>query len=247
MNVSAAINAVAHQTLAAFFHSSAGLTINLSTQLPETETSAHYGNYAAPLVDAGNTGRYLTGNVTVPADTAWSATIYAVAGGNYSPLAAVPVQFTDFLTSAEQAELAAAAATAAEVVSQLAGKEITIVGVIPPASPALTLVAGDAYLAADGRAVTFSQGGNWPGNMTGWAVVLTAVISPNNPSTGNKTLAGNGTIPSPTPPGQLVSFEITEAMTAGLARGQWLYRVVASGNGTPADQATLVMGSLTIL
>src|SRR5579883_580281 len=106
---------------------------------------------------------------------------------------------------------------------------------------AVTLVAGMDYLAADGRALAFTDATNaWP-NLTGAAVTLQVYSA----FDGAVQYSKAGTLVSVGGPNQQIRFEPTAADTASFGRGAYhflVYAVLANGH-----RADLVRGSWAVV
>jgi hypothetical protein len=98
----------------------------------------------------------------------------------------------------------------------------------------VTIVSGDDYLNADGRALSWSSG-TWP-NLTGATVTLT-VRGPSR----NVLLTKTGAVPT----SNSVRFDLTKTDTA-LAAGTYPF-VVAAALATSSDEVTLVNGACTVV
>ncbi len=122
---------------------------------------------------------------------------------------------------------------------------VTISNPYDSSTQAITLVRGDAYLAADGRAidVTVSAGtGILPADITGSTVSLKLKFR-------STTVSIAGSITTPTGSSKVFRFEITAAQTAVLTVGnvyKWEIEVLIGGSATHA--VTLLSGSsLTVV
>ena len=113
------------------------------------------------------------------------------------------------------------------------------------------IVAKDACLAIDGRAISFAPlclpGVEWPDDLTGWTITFTATKTQYNISSGTATITQAGVIAQPSGD-QGVYVELPSSLTTGLApgwgtKGYW-YDVIAT-NGS--DRATLARGTMSVL
>lgn len=112
-----------------------------------------------------------------------------------------------------------------------------------------TIVAKDAYMAADGRAIAFAtqNGVDWPEDLTGWTITFTATKSQYNVSSGSSTITTTGTVAYATGQ-QAVYIELAESLTTGAAPGigtQGYFFDVIATNGS--DRATLAHGTMSVL
>lgn len=109
-----------------------------------------------------------------------------------------------------------------------------------PVSANLTLVRGDDYYNADGRAIAFVDSSlNWP-DLTGASVQLTLT-----PTGGGTAVTVSGTISSPTT-NKAVRFDLSAATTGGLVIGAGAYRYDVQAALTSTHKVTLARGSVTV-
>lgn len=113
----------------------------------------------------------------------------------------------------------------------------------------LNLTEKDVYSDADGRAFLFTapSGANWPPNLAGYTITLTAIRSSNNPNVGSPTATATGVVVTPQAPGQAFYVAMPSSFTTGLSLGQpgqgYTYDVIAT-NGS--DRVTLARGAIGV-
>jgi hypothetical protein len=161
-------------------------------------------------------------------DQAWTTGTGGGGGGGGDPLAsAVPGSY--------------APGTAGYRLGQIGAAEVTVTSPIA-ADGALTLVAGDDYSAADGRAIQIANtAGTWP-NLTGASVNLTAIRN------GTTILSFSGSIVTPTG-SQLVTFApARESLpTPSDAAESWEYLYGVQATLASGRRVTLQTGRLTLI
>jgi hypothetical protein len=133
-----------------------------------------------------------------------------------------------------------AAGTAGYVLGTLQGMEVNIVSPVAEDGD-VTIVRGDDYLAADGRALDFvNAAGTWP-NLTSAVIVLTARrrgCSALGPVAGSVITA--------TGPNQKVRVELTHTLTGSLAPAPPAYRYDVQATLSDGSIVTLQLGDLEV-
>ena len=110
----------------------------------------------------------------------------------------------------------------------------------------LTLVRGDDYFNADGRAPTWTAApGAWP-NLTGASISMQGKLSPSNENSGSASYTIAGVVAAAGTGTQTVYVEIPEATTAALAVGAMAYDYALIATLADGHVATLAQGNLTI-
>lgn len=142
-----------------------------------------------------------------------------------------------------------APATAASIAAALAALGTINFAIVAPIlqNTTMTIVAGDDYLNADNRAITFNaSAGIWP-NLSGATLQLTSKMLPSNTSTGSATWTATGTVVTSGTGAQSLYVEIPRATTTGLAPANagYDYAVVAT-LASSGDVVTLAMGVVTV-
>ena len=126
------------------------------------------------------------------------------------------------------------------VLGQLLAKSITFTGPVNPVTGQISLIRGDDYYAADGRALTFAVPyGSGNPNLTGAAVTFNLVST-----TGKVTASVTMAVANPGASNQSVSAELSSVQTNLLAFGQY----VAVGFAVLADGhiVTFLLGQCTV-
>lgn len=187
----------------------------------ELPTAADWASYALAMTEASTTGYYYG---SMPGSLA--AGLYGVAyfmqvGG--SPATTDPLvcgQSLDWSGTADTPVFSMYA-----LINTLAGKPITYTGPINPVTGAVTLIAGDDYLAANARALSFAlptTGGN--PDLTG-ATVTAAFYAISSPT---PALTTSTSIVSPGGSSQSVSVPLTAAQTGKLRAGKYTLVLAAT-------------------
>ncbi len=110
----------------------------------------------------------------------------------------------------------------------------------------ITIVAGDDYYNADGRALTWtSPPGVWP-NLTAATIALVGSLSPGTTGSGSKTYNIAGVVSAGGVGTQSVYVEIPKATTAALAIGAMAYDFALIATLSDGHLATLAQGTLTV-
>jgi hypothetical protein len=114
----------------------------------------------------------------------------------------------------------------------------------------LTIVREDVYGDADGRAFLFTAatGANWPANLSGWTITLTATKTAFNVNAGTTTATAAGVVVTASGAGQAFYVALPSSFTTGLALGTlqrgYAFDCVAT-NGS--DRVTLARGLMSVL
>jgi hypothetical protein len=135
-----------------------------------------------------------------------------------------------------------ASGTAGRVLGSLgviSAAQVVTVSPVSADGSSVTIVRGDDYLAADARALDWTDAGNhWP-DLTGATIAFTARRSPS-------VLTKAGSVVTPSGSSKSVRVELTAAETAALGTGPWNFDVQAT-LATTSHIVTLVLGTLTVL
>ena len=137
------------------------------------------------------------------------------------------------------------AASIAAAIQSLGDISFTLVSPVMQ-NGALTIVRGDDYFNADGRAITWTaSGGVWP-NLAGATIALVGSLSASAYSSGTKNYDVAGVVSESGSGTQAVYVELPESVTGSLAVGASAYDFALVATLADGHVATLAQGSLTV-
>jgi hypothetical protein len=211
------------------------------------------GSPAATDVNAGMIGGtvYWTGSgEAFPlASSAAAATNVLMAGSNLdanvTQWLATAVGLASGLPNVTAANMLSAGAIAAAI-QNLGAISFTLVSPIMQ-NGSISIVAGDDYYNADGRALTWtSSAGVWP-NLTGATIALTGNLSPSiPPNGGSRSYNVAGVVSAGGTGTQSVYVELPKATTIAMAVGAMAYDFALIATLSDGHLATLAQGTLTV-
>jgi len=208
----------------------------------EDYNAAHWTSYAITLTETGSTGEYAGSMPTaITALGVYDIIIFKRLGGSAAT--------TDTkITGASIGWDGSQEISILQVYSSLADGSITIATSNPIADDgSITIIRGDDYYNADGRALEWSttNATTWP-TLTGATITFTANKSASNDNIGGDTITATGSVVVDTGANKQVRVELPSADTATLAIGVHGFCYDVQATLTNDHIVTLATGTMTV-
>jgi len=161
-----------------------------------------------------------------------------ILGGDFATTGSIGKLLATYTTPPSAASIAAA-------IQSLGAISFTIVSPLMQ-NGSLTLVRGDDYFNADGRAITFTFSAGSQPNLTGATIALSGKISQGNENAGASSYSTAGVVSAGGSGQQTVYVELSTTLTAGLAIGAMAYDFALIATLSDGHVVTLSQGTLTV-